>query len=260
LVDQRRLDEAHDNLANTATLHEEPEAALPSTDGELDPEAPEAPSNYGNGVGNFGGSLAMHDPYTPQPWGENEDDNQRDGGEIYGDNITNAQGIGDMSATSGRAWLMAGLTDEGDDEDQKDGDQIFGDNIEDAGGMGGGGAAYQGSLQEPGEESTEDGLGSFADHESLDTDASLRPAWLDPAGVPPSEGGGGGGDFDIAAGAREFLAVKSFAPHEQQALINEGEDRAAANLASLDLTGTHYEQLEEAMAGADAIGEAVLWW
>ena len=46
----------------------------------------------------------------------------------------------------------------------------------------------------------------------------------------------------------------------QQELINEGEDKKAANLGSLDITGTHYEQLEAAMAGADSRGEETIWW
>jgi hypothetical protein len=81
-------------------------------------------------------------------------------------------------------------------------------------------------------------------------------AWLDPA----NDSGQSGGDYDIAQAARQYLAVKKFNFAEQQALINEGEDVLAANLGSLDIEGTHYEALEEAMAGADSRGENTLWW
>ncbi len=58
-------------------------------------------------------------------------------------------------------------------------------------------------------------------------------------------------DMDIAASARAHLAmaktsVKTFSTAEQEELINEGESVMASNLDRLDLTGTHYEPLEEA--------------
>lgn len=215
-------DQYREDHEHDATLHEAPEPALPTTDG--------------------GEDDALQ--------GTTQDD-------IFGDDIEEAGGMG----------AQAVLGEDGDhplpwgadpSDDQRGGDAIYGDDIDKAFGIGDETSSISASLQEPGAEDTEDGLGPFADHESLDTDAALRPAWLDPSG---DSGGGGGGQFeDIAAAARQFLAVKTFNAAEQAALINEGEDRQAANLASLDLTGTHYQQLEEALAGADAIGEAVLWW
>jgi len=74
----------------------------------------------------------------------------------------------------------------------------------------------------------------------------------------------GNDDMDIAAAARNYLttstAVKSFTYAEQQEIINEGEGVTASNLDRLNLTGTHYEQLEEQLARAEASGEEVLWW
>ncbi len=66
---------------------------------------------------------------------------------------------------------------------------------------------------------------------------------------------------EIAAAAREALAkmgAKVFTPAEQQQIINEGGDIGASNLASLDITGTHYEALEAALL--DAEDEGVGLW
>ena len=97
------------------------------------------------------------------------------------------------------------------------------------------------------------------------------------AAAPPIAAGlewlmqGGGGpaheqaSSDIAAAAAQFLATgerpqapgiqtsaaKVFSPAEQQKIINEGEDRVAANLASLDIAGTHYEALEATLKATD---------
>ncbi len=51
--------------------------------------------------------------------------------------------------------------------------------------------------------------------------------------------------------AKAFLkeGVKAFSPAEQAALIDEGSDGVtASNLDRLDITGTHYEQLEASLA------------
>jgi 2'-5' RNA ligase len=87
-------------------------------------------------------------------------------------------------------------------------------------------------------------------------------AWLDPS--ISNEEVKGNDDMDIAAAARNYLmtstAVKSFTYAEQQEIINEGEGVTAANLDRLNLEGTHYEQLEEQIARAEAVGEPILWW
>ena len=185
----------HWEYLKRATLHDEPEPALPSTDGGDDDELQEMGQDdiFGDDIEEAGGmgsqAVLGEDGEHPLPWGADPSDDQRGGDAIYGDDIQKAMGIGDEMDT-------------------------------------------------------------------LSSDAALRPAWLDPGtgGVTPS------GNADIAEAARQFLAVKTFNAAEQAALINEGEDRYASNLASLDLTGTHYQQLEEALAGADAIGDAIIWW
>lgn len=63
-------------------------------------------------------------------------------------------------------------------------------------------------------------------------------------------------DNDMAAAAQEFLAkqgVKTFTPAERKALIDEGlEDGVtASNLDRLDITGTHYEALDRVRASRD---------
>ncbi len=78
----------------------------------------------------------------------------------------------------------------------------------------------------------------------------------------PASAQAGGDNLDIAAAARQFLetgdapsmqafALKAFTPTEQAQIINEGENVRAANLDRLDITGTHYEPLEAALASAD---------
>lgn len=61
--------------------------------------------------------------------------------------------------------------------------------------------------------------------------------------------------MDIAAAAKAHLAksaLKDFTPAEQAQIINEGEHVRAANLDRLDIAGTHYEPLEQALAAAEA--------
>lgn len=69
--------------------------------------------------------------------------------------------------------------------------------------------------------------------------------------------------MQIAAAARAFLAedgglqkaaLKDFSPAEQKQIIDEGAEAGvvAANLASLDVAGTHYESLEAAFREAEA--------
>lgn len=74
-------------------------------------------------------------------------------------------------------------------------------------------------------------------------------AWLMSEGSAPTGGGRGSfSDADIAAAATEALtkmAVKTFSIAEQQEIIDEGEDVRAANLAALDIAGTHYEGLAD---------------
>ncbi len=102
-----------------------------------------------------------------------------------------------------------------------------------------------------------DGVGQFYRSASMGIDIPL-PKWL----MTGSQGGSdsGASNSDIAQAAREHLAHKTFSPAEQRELIDEGQDAKAANLQSLDLTGTHYEALEAALAQADATGEDVIWW
>ena len=64
----------------------------------------------------------------------------------------------------------------------------------------------------------------------------------------------GHSDHDIAGAAKQHLAkeaLKAFSPAEQKRIIDEGEDKVAANLANLDITGTHYMSLEEAFQQAE---------
>lgn len=81
-----------------------------------------------------------------------------------------------------------------------------------------------------------------------------RAAHLDPR---RSGGGPGGPDGDIAAAARAHLAglsktaLKDFSAAERQALINEGAGVRAGNSDRLDLTGTHYAELEQLLAADD---------
>lgn len=61
-----------------------------------------------------------------------------------------------------------------------------------------------------------------------------------------AQGGSGGySDGDIAARAKQVLALKAFTPAEQAALIHEGKDVRASNLDQLDIAGTHYAELAD---------------
>lgn len=85
------------------------------------------------------------------------------------------------------------------------------------------------------------------------------PAWLGGAGdsgasrVAQSRAA----NSEIAAMAKQFLVhgAKVFTQMEQQAIINEGEDQRAANLDRLDLTGTHYGPIAEAIADIEVTEE-----
>lgn len=67
-------------------------------------------------------------------------------------------------------------------------------------------------------------------------------------------------DLDISRAAKQHLALKEFSRAEQEELINEGEGLMASNLDRLQISGTHYEYLEERLQGADESGESVYWW
>jgi hypothetical protein len=68
------------------------------------------------------------------------------------------------------------------------------------------------------------------------------------------QGGGDASNSEIAQKAMETLhkeGMANFNYVEQQELINEGKGTRASNLDRLDLTGTHYSALEEALAKND---------
>jgi GNAT superfamily N-acetyltransferase len=68
------------------------------------------------------------------------------------------------------------------------------------------------------------------------------------------------GDADIAKAARIYLeAHKTFTVAEQKELINEGEHTVARNFHDLDLSNTHYESLEGALQEAESSGESIFW-
>ena len=74
----------------------------------------------------------------------------------------------------------------------------------------------------------------------------------------------GGEDMNIAQAAKAHLAktaLKSFTPAEQKQIIEEGsaEGVVAANLDRLDLSGTHYIALEEALQAAEAEPDDENW-
>lgn len=82
-------------------------------------------------------------------------------------------------------------------------------------------------------------------HAAEDTLAAFqaRAAHLDPR----STGGAPADGSDLAQAARAHLAktaLKDFSAAERRALISEGEGVRAANSDRLDLTGTHYAELE----------------
>lgn len=81
------------------------------------------------------------------------------------------------------------------------------------------------------------------------------------AGAAALAGGGssspGEGGDDVAAAARAFLSkesMKSFSPAEQKQIIDEGMDVTASNLDRLNIEGTHYAQLEQALAKEESLG------
>jgi uncharacterized Zn finger protein (UPF0148 family) len=112
--------------------------------------------------------------------------------------------------------------------------------------------------QDPGndEELTPEDL-SIATMGSVD---SIVAEFQKSAGHLAVDGAVNADNSDIAAAAREFLSkesVKTFTPAEQAAIINEGADQKAANLDRLDITGTHYEQVEASLS--DLEDDDQLW-
>lgn len=87
--------------------------------------------------------------------------------------------------------------------------------------------------------------------ESKTIEGVSRPEWLNAEG-----GGKDSSNGDIAAKALETMAkmgLKAFTPEEQRMLIEEGEGVVASNLDLLDLSGTHYEALEEVLQMEDEL-------
>lgn len=128
-----------------------------------------------------------------------------------------------------------------------DSELALGNGSPDGGAMGTGSAEIKGdpTSLEPEDPS----IMSMGSTEDIVASFQQKAAHLNP------QGGGGQGDGDIAAAAREHLAkaaVKDFTPGEQANLINEGEHVVASNLDRLDIAGTHYEPLEAALAARDS--------
>lgn len=90
-----------------------------------------------------------------------------------------------------------------------------------------------------------------------------RLAWLMGSGTAPAAGRGVQ-DFDIAAGARAFLAkeaVKTFSAAEQSEIIDEGEEDGvgASNLDRLQIEGTFYASLDDTSTDDDADFNDLMW-
>lgn len=67
---------------------------------------------------------------------------------------------------------------------------------------------------------------------------------------------------DIATAAAAFLqktAMAEFSPAQQKELIDEGEGVLAGNFASLQIAGTHYQPLEEALKSSEAADDDEGW-
>lgn len=78
------------------------------------------------------------------------------------------------------------------------------------------------------------------------------------AHLDPRRSGAGPGDDDIAQAAKAHLAslglvtaTADFSPAERRGLIEEGHGVRAANADRLDLSGTHYAELQALLDGAD---------
>jgi hypothetical protein len=77
---------------------------------------------------------------------------------------------------------------------------------------------------------------------------------------------GSGGDSDVAAMAQQFLAVKGtktalkdFSAAERKSIIDEGDGIEAGNLGGLDLTGTHYQMMESARRAKAQVDDSLGW-
>lgn len=83
-------------------------------------------------------------------------------------------------------------------------------------------------------------------------------------GVSTPQASGGDKDMNIAQAAKAHLAktaLKDFTPAEQKQIIDEGsiEGVVARNLSDLDLEGTHYAVLEEALQAAETGDDEETW-
>lgn len=117
-----------------------------------------------------------------------------------------------------------------------------------------------GATGDPSDLSPEDP--SFVSTGSLEeaTDAAdIVAAFQATAGAQQLQGGGGSSQADnaeiaqMAMATLQTTALKDFTPGEQAAIINEGKGgERAANFDKLNITGTHYEPLEAALAQLDA--------
>ena len=110
-------------------------------------------------------------------------------------------------------------------------------------------------------------LGGIASKRSV---ADIVEQFQRTAGAQMLQSGSGGGsdvgfsDGEIAAKAKERLAglsktaLKNFTFDEQQELIGEGKGTRARNFGDLDVTGTHYQAINEALAAADLSDDDIL--
>lgn len=111
-------------------------------------------------------------------------------------------------------------------------------------------------------------LGGIASRRSV---AEIVEAFQRTAGAQALQSGSSEGsssmgfsDSEIAAVARERLAglsktaLKNFSPAEQRELIGEGQGSRARNFGNLQLEGTHYAPLQEALDGAGVADDDIL--
>jgi 8-oxo-dGTP pyrophosphatase MutT (NUDIX family) len=110
-------------------------------------------------------------------------------------------------------------------------------------------------------------LGGMASKRSV---ADIVEQFQRTAGAAALQSGSGGGsdvgfsNEEIAAKAKERLAgmsktaLKNFTFAEQQELIGEGKGTRARNFDALDVTGTHYQALNEALSAADLNDDDIL--
>lgn len=145
-----------------------------------------------------------------------------------------------LSTPMGKWQRQSALDDEDDDSDYRDGvSEMHGKPWK---------GDWQGMMApgDDGDHGNHHKSGSFDPNDDSSDIVRTFQAHIGETALGTGAGGGGGRFDDFASAAQGFLrtAGRNYSLAEQSELIREGDKGGAGNLRSLDLTGTHYEDMD----------------